>query len=86
MEASADLRLGRAQLGFDGLPARELATVMLGEVRAALAVLELTGEIRDELLDELATELPQRRAADRTRARGSRSPARRGATRAGSIS
>ncbi len=32
---------------------------MFGEVRAALAIFELASEVREELLNELATELPQ---------------------------
>ena len=54
---------GRALRGiqarFDFLAARKLAAVVLGDVRAALAFLELPRKLCHELLDELAPELPQ---------------------------
>ena len=52
-------RLRRIELLLRGLAPRELALVVLREVHAALALLLLTRQIRDELRDELAAGLPQ---------------------------
>ncbi len=49
-----ELGFRRAQLAIHLLPARELAAILFGEVRLALALFELLGEVRNELLDELA--------------------------------
>jgi hypothetical protein len=53
------LRFGRTQLRFDRLATRKLLAVVFREVSAALAIFELTREVCKELLNELATELPQ---------------------------
>ena len=56
-------RRGRGLRGIqprlDFLTTRELAPVVLGHVRAPLALLELPRELGDELLDEFAPQLPQ---------------------------
>src|SRR6185437_11248195 len=51
------LRIVQPLLG--GLALGELAAIVLGEMLAALALLLLGGELRDEALQELASRLPE---------------------------